>query len=61
MDETYDYFMSDSVFGLGSIPWGVGQFAATPILQLDTKYSQETESFALSSAMPSGSLPRTGV
>lgn len=46
MDESYDYFMSDSVFGLGAAPWGVDLFAATPILQLDTKYSQETESIA---------------
>lgn len=47
MDEYYHYFMSDSVFGLGSIPWGVGLFAGTPILELDTKYSQETESRAI--------------
>ena len=47
MDEYYHYFMSDSVFGLGSIPWGVGLFAGTPILELDTKYSQETESQAV--------------
>ena len=32
--------MSDSVYGLGSIPWGVGLFAATPILELDTKQWQ---------------------
>ncbi len=46
MDESYDYFMSDSVFGFGAAPWGVDLFAATPILQLDTRYSQETESIA---------------
>ena len=46
MDEYYHYFMSDSVFGLGSIPWGVGLFAPTPILELDTIYEQETESMA---------------
>jgi iron complex outermembrane recepter protein len=46
MDEYYHYFMSDSVFGLGSIPWGVGLFSPTPILELDTKYQQETESMA---------------
>lgn len=46
MDEYYHYFMSDSVFGLGSIPWGVGLFAPTPILELDTKYHQKTESKA---------------
>jgi iron complex outermembrane recepter protein len=47
MDEYYHYFMSDSVFGLGSIPFGVGLFAPTPIVELDTKYSQETESVAI--------------
>lgn len=47
MDEYYHYFMSDSVFGLGSIPWGVGLFAPTPILELDTIYEQETESVAI--------------
>jgi len=46
VDEYYHYFMSDSVFGNGSIPWGVGLFAPTPILELDTKYVQDTESIA---------------
>jgi iron complex outermembrane receptor protein len=46
MDEYYHYFMSDSVFGYGSIPWGVGLFAPTPILELDTKYLQKTDSVA---------------
>ncbi|MCP5183786.1 MAG: TonB-dependent receptor [Pseudomonadales bacterium] len=46
MDEYYHYFMSDSVFGLGSIPFGVALFAPTPILELDTRYEQETESRA---------------
>lgn len=46
MDEYYHYFMSDSVFGNGSIPWGVGLFSPTPILELDTKYVQETDSIA---------------
>jgi iron complex outermembrane receptor protein len=47
MEEYYHYFMSDSVFGLGSIPFGVDLFASTPILELDTKYKQETESVAI--------------
>ncbi|MFK7734054.1 MAG: TonB-dependent receptor [Pseudomonadales bacterium] len=47
VDEYYHYFMSDSVFGIGSIPFGVGLFAATPIRELDTKYTQDTESFAV--------------
>ena len=47
MDEYYHYFMSDSVYGFGSIPWGVADFSSTPILELDTKYEQETESAAI--------------
>ncbi len=47
MDEYYHYFMSDSVFGFGSVPWGAALFAATPILELDTIYAQETESAAV--------------
>ena len=47
LDEYYHYFMSDSVYGYGSIPWGVGLFAATPILELDTKQWQETDSSAV--------------
>jgi iron complex outermembrane receptor protein len=47
MKEEYHYFMSDSVFGLGSIPWGVDLFAPTPILELDTNYKQRTESAAI--------------
>ena len=47
MKEKYHYFMSDSVFGLGSIPWGVDLFAPTPILELDTNYKQTTESWAV--------------
>ena len=47
MKENYHYFMSDSVFGLGSITWGVELFAPTPILELDTRYHQETESAAI--------------
>jgi iron complex outermembrane receptor protein len=47
MKENYHYFMSDSVYGLGSIPFGVQPFASTPILELDTDYKQETESAAI--------------
>lgn len=47
LDEFYKYFMSDSVFGLGSIPFGVGLFSPTPIRQLDTRYQQETDSSAI--------------
>lgn len=47
MDEYYHYFMSDSVFGNGSIPWGAAPFILSPILELDTIYSQETDSAAV--------------
>lgn len=47
MDEQYHYFMADSVFGNGSIPFGVAPFNAASILELDTKYKQETESQAV--------------
>ena len=47
MDEYYHYFMSDSRFGNGSIPFGIGPFILSPILELDTKYEQETESQAI--------------
>ncbi len=47
MDEFYHYFMSDSLFGFGSVAWGVPPFMFTPILELDTKYQQETTSKAV--------------
>ncbi|PCI34256.1 MAG: TonB-dependent receptor [Alphaproteobacteria bacterium] len=47
MDEFYNYFMSDSVFGNGSIPFGAAPFMFAPILQLHTKYNQKTDSQAL--------------
>lgn len=47
MDEYYHYFMSDSLFGFGSVAFGVPLFAPTPILELDTIYEQETESVAV--------------
>ncbi len=47
MEEYYHYFMSDSVFGNGSIPWGAAPFLFSPILELDTKYKQKTESRAV--------------
>lgn len=46
MDEFYHYFMSDSVFGNGSIPFNALPFVLSPILELDTKYVQETDSVA---------------
>ena len=46
MDEYYHYFMSGSRFGSGSIPFGVLPFAISPIHELDTIYTQETESIA---------------
>jgi iron complex outermembrane receptor protein len=46
VDEFYNYFMSDSLFGRGSIEFGIPPFAATPILQLHTTYGQKTTSIA---------------
>lgn len=46
MDEYYHYFMGDSQFGLGSVPFGTAPFLLSPILELDTKYTQETDSIA---------------
>jgi iron complex outermembrane receptor protein len=46
VDEFYNYFMSDSLFGLGSVEFGAAPFQFSPILQLHTLYSQETTSAA---------------
>ncbi len=48
VDEYYHYFMSDSLYGNGSVAWGgIMPFALAPILELDTIYSQETDSAAV--------------
>ncbi len=48
MDEYYHYFMSQSFFGFGSAAWGIPSgFDVNPIQELDTIYSQETESAAV--------------
>lgn len=47
MDEYYHYFMSESVYGFGGAAFGVAPFSFFPILELDTKYNQETESMAV--------------
>lgn len=47
VDEFYNYFMSDSVFGNGGVAFGVVPFQFAPILQLHTKYKQKTTSKAL--------------
>ena len=48
MDEYYHYFMSDSLYGFASADWGLPTpFAAAPIMELDTKYEQETDSIAV--------------
>ena len=47
MDEYYHYFMSESVYGLGSVAFGVPPFVLSPILELDTIYDQETDSKAV--------------
>lgn len=47
IDEYYHYFMSDSRFGNAATAFGIGPFILSPILELDTKYEQETESKAI--------------
>ncbi len=48
MDELYNFFMGDSIFGDGSAAWGLPlPFTANPIRRLHTQYKQETESRAL--------------
>lgn len=48
VDEFYNYFMSDSLFGLGSQAFGLATpFTNTPIFQLHTKYKQKTTSKAI--------------
>lgn len=47
VDEFYNFFMADSVFGLGGVEFGVTPFQFAPILQLHTKYNQETDSKAI--------------
>ncbi|MEK7266430.1 MAG: TonB-dependent receptor, partial [Pseudomonadota bacterium] len=46
VDEFYNYFMSDSMFGNGGVAFGVPPFQFSPIFQLHTKYQQETTSKA---------------
>ena len=46
VNEFYNYFMSDSLFGQGGVQFGVQPFASSPILQLHTIYSQDTTSAA---------------
>jgi len=46
VNEFYNYFMADSVYGNGAVEFGVNPFQATPIYQLHTIYSQKTTSAA---------------
>lgn len=48
IDEDYQYFLADSLFGLASKAFSIpSPFAVFPILELNTRYSQETESMAI--------------
>ena len=47
LDEDYHFFMSDSVFGNGSVVFGVDPFQFAPILELDTSYAQSSDSAAI--------------
>jgi len=46
VDEFYNYFMSDSLYGNGGADFGIAPFDATPIYQLHTMYTQKTTSAA---------------
>ena len=46
VDEGYHFFMPDSVYGNASVPWNVAPFNLSPILELDTKYRQHSDSKA---------------
>ncbi|QIB66771.1 TonB-dependent receptor [Kineobactrum salinum] len=47
VDEFYNFFMQDALFGDGAAAWGLPlPFASNPIYRLHTKYKQETESAA---------------
>ncbi|OFX03875.1 MAG: TonB-dependent receptor [Alphaproteobacteria bacterium RIFCSPHIGHO2_12_FULL_63_12] len=46
VNEFYNYFMSDSLFGNGGVVFGAQPFASSPILQLHTRYDQDTTSKA---------------
>lgn len=46
VDEFYNYFMADSMFGDGGVAFGVPPFQFAPIYQLHTKYTQDTTSKA---------------
>ena len=47
VDEFYNYFLADSVFGRGGVEFGITPFQFAPILQLHTRYKQETDSKAI--------------
>ena len=47
LDEVYHFFMPDSVYGNASIPWDVLPFELAPILELDTRYRQNSDSKAV--------------
>ena len=49
MEEYYHYFMSDSLYGGASLVFDIAPFKlnGTGILELDTKYQQETDSSAI--------------
>lgn len=44
LDERYHFFMPDSVYGNASVAWDVLPFELAPILELDTKYKQNSDS-----------------
>jgi len=48
VDEFYNFFMEDAIFGAGSAAWGLpAPFTRFPIRRLHTRYQQATESSAI--------------
>ena len=47
VEEQYRLYMADSGFGFGALPFANAPFAFSPVLELDTRYAQGTESKAV--------------
>ncbi len=47
VEEQYLLYMADSGFGFGALPFNNVPFAFSPVLELDTRYVQDTESKAV--------------
>lgn len=47
VDESYHFLLPDSAFGNGAVAWNREPFNQSPILELETRYQQKTESRAV--------------